>query len=100
MISSSLKKSLKIFLTGVFSCRPHFYPRGRGNFINPITDVIWGCLFPIHVAGVNATPDHKDFVNYSYKDKFCACVGAPPKVGVPLAFWEPTALIDVTENTV
>ena len=40
------------------------------------------------------TPEHKDFV--SYKLNICACPGLPPKVGIPLAFWEPLALIDVT----
>ena len=83
MISFSLKTPLSLFLTGVFSWTS-FLLAGEGHFINPISDVCWGCLFPIHVAGVNATPDHKDFV--SYKDKFCLCAGAPPKAGLPLAF--------------
>lgn len=66
-----------------------------GKFINPITDVCWSCIFPIHVSGVNVTPSHKDQVNYSLTP-FCSCAGFPPKFGIPLTFWEPVALIDVT----
>ena len=59
----------------------------QGKFINPITDVCWKCLFPIHLGGVNITPGNKDYI--PYKPSICACAGTPPKVGIPLAFWEP-----------
>lgn len=68
----------------------------EGKFINPITDICWDCLFPIHLGGVNITPNHKDYMDY--KLSICACAGTPPKVGIPLAFWEPFALIDVTRT--
>ncbi len=67
----------------------------QGKFVNPITDVCWGCIFPIHISGANVTPEHKDLVHYKFTP-FCSCAGTPPKLGIPLAFWEPTALIDVT----
>jgi len=66
-----------------------------GKFINPITDICWGCIFPIHVFGVNISPGHKEQVNYKMTP-FCSCAGFPPKVGIPMAFWEPVSLIDVT----
>ncbi len=68
----------------------------EGKFINPVTDVCWKCLFPIHLGGVNVTPNQKDYSEY--KLSICACAGTPPKVGIPLAFWEPIALIDVTRT--
>lgn len=68
----------------------------KGKFINPLTDVCWKCIFPIHVAGANVTPSHGDYV--SYHQRVCVCAGTPPKVGIPLAFWEPVALIDVTQT--
>ena len=68
----------------------------EGKFINPITDICWKCLFPIHLGGVNVTPGEKDYMNYQVS--VCACAGTPPKIGVPLAFWEPVALIDVTRT--
>lgn len=68
----------------------------EGKLINPITDVCWNCIFPIHVAGVNTTPSHHDSTRY--KDRLCFCSGVPPKAGIPVAFWEPTHLIDVTRT--
>ena len=66
----------------------------EGKLINPITDICWNCLFPIHLGGVNTMPGYQD--HSQYKKQICACPGSPPKVGIPLAFWEPYALIDVT----
>ena len=63
--------------------------------INPITDVCWKCIYPIHVMGYNIAPQHKDPVKYK-KKMLCECPGTPPVVGIPVAFWEPMYLIDVT----
>lgn len=63
-----------------------------GKFLNPISDVCWDCLFPIHIAGENTTTKHKDFVKY--KDPLCHCPGG--FVGIPFAFWEPSRLIEVS----
>lgn len=64
--------------------------------INPITDVCWECLFPMTFGGVNITPDKKDFTNY---DQFtCICADTPPKIGIPVTFWEPARMIDVTRH--
>ena len=41
-------------------------------------------------------PTTKTTTNYS--PGLCFCAGAPPKAGVPLAFWEPTYLVDVTRT--
>lgn len=68
----------------------------EGKFINPVTDICWKCIFPIHVSGVNTTPGYKDHSKYS--KRVCFCPGTPPKFGVPIAFWEPVALIDVTRT--
>lgn len=65
--------------------------------MNPITDICWECLFPIHIFGINATSSYKDQVSYS-TTPICGCAGFPPKLGFPLAFWEPTILIDVTRT--
>lgn len=65
-----------------------------GKIINPITDVCWSCLFPLHIAGENTTPKHKDFIKY--REKICHCPGGI--VGVPFAFWEPSRMIEVTRT--
>lgn len=64
--------------------------------INPITDICWECLFPINVSGVNTTPGYKDQTSYS--SRVCFCAGVPPKAGIPLSFWEPALLVDVTRH--
>lgn len=68
----------------------------NGKFLNPFTEVCWECLFPITVSGINVTPGHKDQENHS--ERICICRGIPPKVGIPLTFWEPTKLVDVTRH--
>ncbi|MDB2613581.1 TraU family protein [Chlamydiales bacterium] len=68
----------------------------NGKVINPITDICWECIFPIKVAGVNVTPESKD-ASHSNK-KVCSCAGTPPKIGIPLSFWEPSYIVDVTRH--
>ncbi len=68
----------------------------EGTFVNPITDICWECVFPITVSGVNVTPGKHDQTNYS--QKICACPGTPPKVGIPITFFEPAMMVDVTRH--
>ena len=66
-----------------------------GKFINPINDVCWSCLFPIHIMGENITKKEKPHAKYNQK-LTCSCAGGI--IGLPIAFWEPTRLIDVTRT--
>jgi len=66
------------------------------SIVNPLTDVCWGCLFPMTVSGVNLFPGTEDLSSHTTRS--CACAGTPPKVGVPLTFWEPMRLVDVTRH--
>lgn len=66
-----------------------------GKIVNPLTDICWECVFPMTVAGVNVTPGYKDFKNHN--DIICHCK-KPPKPGIPLTFWEPNKLVDVTKE--
>lgn len=72
-------------------------PIYAGALVNPITDICWECLFPIYLGGVNTTPKHKDLVSHVEKP-ICECAGSPPTIGIPLTFWEPLYLIDVTTH--
>ncbi len=85
------QRFLCIFLFAQFS----LFADG-GSIVNPLTTICWECVFPMTVSGANITPGHKDFQSHS--DIFCYCHGVPPKAGVPLTFWEPTKLIDVTKE--
>ncbi len=69
---------------------------GEGKFLNPVTDVCWECLFPITVSGVSVTPQYEDL--NTHKSRICVCPGVPPKAGIPLVYWEPTRLVDVTRH--
>lgn len=69
----------------------------NGFFINPITDVCWDCIFPITISGINVTPGYEDLSNNSSK-KFCFCSGTPPKAGLPITFWEPARMVEVTRQ--
>ncbi|CAF24158.1 TraU family protein [Candidatus Protochlamydia amoebophila] len=64
--------------------------------MNPFTDVCWECVFPLTVSGVSVTPGHPD-LSKSNK-RICTCAGVPPRVGIPLTFWEPLNLVDVTRH--
>lgn len=68
----------------------------EGKFLNPFTDVCWECVFPLTVSGVNVTPGHKE--SKKSKARVCTSAGVPPKVGIPLTFWEPLYLVDVTHH--
>ncbi|ARN84774.1 conjugal transfer pilus assembly protein TraU [Candidatus Nucleicultrix amoebiphila] len=67
-----------------------------GRFVNPITDICWKCIFPIRIAGIKVVggePDPK-----GAKGPLCACGTPIPRVGIPISFWEPARLVDVTRT--
>ncbi len=70
--------------------------RVYGEMVNPITDVCWECIFPITLGGINVTPSIQDFS--SYNTPICLCAGTPPKIGIPITFWEPARMVDVTRQ--
>jgi conjugal transfer pilus assembly protein TraU len=67
-----------------------------GKIVNPLTDVCWNCMFPMTVSGVKAMPGKQTLADH--KEIFCKCAGMPPKFGVPVTYWEPSRLIDVTRH--
>ena len=67
-----------------------------GRFVNPVTDICWKCLFPIKIAGftiVDGGPDPA-----GAKGFLCACGKPKPRIGIPVSFWEPARLVDVTRT--
>lgn len=71
-----------------------------GKFINPVSDVCWKCIFPITIMGMKVQggggPDTS-----SPKSPLCVCKRPPlpvPIPGIPLSFWEPVRLVDVTRT--
>lgn len=70
-----------------------------GRFVNPITDICWKCIFPLKIAGItvakgNASPS-------TSRNPLCWCNRPPlnqPTPGIPISFWEPVRLVDVTRT--
>ena len=68
----------------------------EGNFVNPITDICWDCLFPISIGNMKVvSSDYPDTKNPSLPIEICLR-GKIPIIGLNIGFWEPFALTDVT----
>ena len=67
-----------------------------GQFVNPITDINWSCMFPITIGSMEIVgSDSADTSNPS--SPVCLC----PKLGIPVpgivgGYWEPSRLVDVS----
>ncbi len=72
-----------------------------GKMINPITDVCWSCLFPLTIGPVKVN-NSGDLVDTSNpRGPLCLCPKPPSPVpipGIPIGFWEPVRLIDITRT--
>jgi conjugal transfer pilus assembly protein TraU len=67
----------------------------NGKFVNPITDVCWGCLFPLSIGSLKIWPSNRpDTKNPALP--ICVCPNPVPRIGIAIGFWEPTRLADVT----
>lgn len=68
-----------------------------GRMVNPITDICWKCLFPLSIAGQTiANPDRDNATPEEARSFFCSCDKPIPRIGIPIGFWEPFRLADVT----
>jgi conjugal transfer pilus assembly protein TraU len=92
-----MKKILMMTCLFLFTNLSHANSTCHGNFVNPITDICWSCLFPISIgsAGVikGSVPDTKN-----PQSPLCACGSPIPRVGLSVGFWEPVILVDVTRH--
>ena len=85
-----------------YSMQAKASPACVGRLTNPITDICWKCLFPIHIAGVkvsgSSSPDRGQSLG---RQPICFCTKPPahvPMPGIPIGFWEPVRLVDVTKS--
>ena len=77
-----------------------FYSKSQacpGRFVNPMTDICWSCLFPISIGAINVSGGGREDIPNPPQIP-CSCPRPPiPLVpGVPVGFWEPVRLVDVT----
>ncbi|ENF3463150.1 conjugal transfer pilus assembly protein TraU [Yersinia enterocolitica] len=70
----------------------------EGNFVNPITDICWECMFPITIGNVAvAKGKQPDTSNPSMPIQICP-MGVLYRIGLAIGYWEPMALTDVTRS--
>lgn len=70
----------------------------EGNFVNPITDVCWECIFPISIGSIQVTGGKlPDTANPGSPIQFCP-MGIFYRVGMAIGYWEPMAMADVTRS--
>lgn len=72
-----------------------------GHFVNPITDICWGCLLPITIGSIPIAKGggikNRDTKNPA--SPLCLCTrGDIPVPGVSIGFWEPARLVDITRT--
>ena len=72
----------------------------KGHFVNPIKDVCWRCLFPLSIGSstIVKSPHHlQDTPNAKSPIGTCQ-TKLGWRVGLNIGFWEPQALVDVTDT--
>lgn len=70
----------------------------NGQFINPITDVSWKCIFPMRIGGVVSLGSGEEDPS-SIKSPVCACKdGLVGYIGLRTSFWEPKRIIDTVQD--
>ncbi len=70
-----------------------------GEFVNPITDICWDCIFPISIGPISIVDERPDPPNPG--NLLCACpITVPPfiRIGISIGFWEPARLVDVSKR--
>lgn len=72
-------------------------PTCHGKFINPITDICWGCAFPMSIGSATIMTFGQEDNNSNPSSPVCACSN-PPKIGLATGFWEPVRQVDVTRS--
>ncbi len=70
-----------------------------GNFVNPISDICWECIFPMSIGDVSVFDgDAPDTDNPSMPLQICPLLPVGYRIGMAIGYWEPFALTDVTRS--
>ena len=67
-----------------------------GEFVNPFSDIEWNCMFPIRMAGMTLIGGDDNGNPGKISNPICSCKeGLTSRIGISMAFREPTRLMDV-----
>ena len=93
-----MSKRIRIccFLLMVFAGNHSAFGKCVGRFVNPISDICWSCIFPITIGGMKVSASGEDTPNP--RRLICTCSKPIPRIGIPISFWEPVRLVDVTRT--
>jgi len=69
-----------------------------GKLVNPVTDICWGCIFPISVGAFTVFEGAEDYDTSNFPSPVCACGSPIPRIGITVGFWEPVRLVDVVRE--
>lgn len=69
----------------------------NAEFLNPLTEICWDCIFPLSVGGISMGGGRPDTPNQGFP--LCLCWnGALPRIGLSIGLWEPARLVDVANE--
>ncbi len=69
----------------------------KGQFVNPITDVCWECLFPMTLGSMELYDSGVAKDTKNPDSPVCMCTN-PIRIGFIGGFWEPARLVDVSHE--
>jgi len=72
-----------------------------GKFPDPVTDICWLCLFPIHIGAAQLTAPGQVDNHDPQPPLLCSCPAPPPlfiRPGVGVSFWEPARVAEVVRT--
>ena len=76
---------------------------GAMPFINPITDICWACIFPIHIGPVPVASlgQTASGASNGYPTPVCMCPKPTPpyfRIGIGVTFWEPARIAEAVRE--
>lgn len=84
----------KVFLFLLLFTHALFASQCTGHFVNPLKDVCWRCLFPLSIGPSGVVSSHlPDTENAANLIGVC-----PTHTGLNIGYWEPSALVEVTDT--